>query len=570
MSGDCARRDVSLARGIWHPDSSLEQQALNSSVPQPMAEGTLSATPLGHVLLSIQKKGLSGTLAIWPDDERPGQDRILFRAGAPATSRFIDPATDLEHGLLHLFSRRTAPYAFYEADLVGDGEGTLRGTVDIFSLIAHALRADVPKDAVVRVIRKLGAGAQRIKSGAPLARFSLQANEVAFVELMRAEPAAAGTLVEQFGDPKVAQRMLYLLAITECLEPYVRGSQQKLRAVRHATPPKRRASTPPGPRVSLRPPGGLPSRDRYSTPPTERESGLPGADSVLPASLSNLPPSRTLSGEIVAPRSLPPAPPPNLSPELSKRWEEVSRVVAMMDRQNYFEMLGVRESAEGKEIRKKYMRVAKIWHPDRLPSELSALRPWVEEIFHLFTVANDTLSDTTKRVDYQKAVMQGGGTPEAERKLNVMVEAAINFQKVDVLVKRRRYDEAAKICDAAMSVVRKEADYPAMKAWILLLRDGVEEEEIANEIRDLLKRTFTINPDHVHGHFVRAHFLKRQGQHDKALKHFKRVARLDPRNLEAVREVRIGSMRQARGRSSAPPPRGDSKRPNIFGKFFKK
>ena len=185
-------------------------------------------------------------------------------------------------------------------------------------------------------------------------------------------------------------------------------------------------------------------------------------------------------------------------------------------------------------------------------------------------MANDTLSDTKKRVEYQKAVMQGGGTPESERKLSVMVEAAINFQKVDVLVKRRQYDQALGICKAAMSVVRKEADYPAMMAWILLLRDGVDEEETADEIRSLLRTTFSINPDHVHGHFVRAHLLKRQGEHDKALKHFMRVAKLDPQNLEAAREVRIGTMRHARGRSSAPPPASDGKLPNFLGKFFKK
>ena len=189
----------------------------------------------------------------------------------------------------------------------------------------------------------------------------------------------------------------------------------------------------------------------------------------------------------------------------------------------------------------------------------------------MFTVASDTLGDTAQRVEYQKTVMQGGGTPESERKLNVMVEAAINFQKVDVLVKRRRYDDALELCDAAMSVVRKEADYPAMKAWILLLRDGIDSEEVADEIRVLLRKTFSINSDHVHGHFVRAHFLKRQGDHDKALKHFKKVAKLDPNNIEALREVRVGNMRLSRGRSSAPPPaRGDSKRPSLFSKFFKK
>ena len=547
---------------------------MTSSVPKPLAEGTLEATPFGHVLLSIQKKGLSGTLAVWPEEERSGQDRILFRSGVPAVGRFLDPAADLERGILNIFHRQNAPYAFYEADLVGDSAGALRGQTDILALIATSLRADVPKDAMVRVIGKLGLERQRVKTGAPLPRLGLQSNEMAFVELMRAEPATAAILIEQFGDPKVAQRMLYLLAITECLEPYRPVSQQKLRAV--SPPPQRaqRPSTPPAARISVTPPASsgsqFPSRGRSSSPPGLRDSMLPGGDSVLPTSLSNLPPAKTLSGEIVAPRSLPPEPPVDVDPELKTRWKEVARVISMMDRQNYFQMLGAKESEDSSGIRTKYMTLAKKWHPDRLPPDLAALRPWVEEIFHLLTVANDTLSDTKKRAEYQRAVMQGGGTPESERKLNVVVEAAINFQKVDILVKRKRYDDALKICDAAMAVVRKEADYPAMKAWILMLRDGVDDDEVVDEIRGLLRTTFAINPDHVHGHYVRAHFLKRRGQHDKALKHFKKVAKLDPKNLEAAREVRVGTMRQSRGRSSAPPPRGGGKRPSLFGKFFKK
>lgn len=542
-----------------------------SSVPKPLAEGALSATPFGHVLLSIQKKGLSGTLAVWPDDDEPGQDRIFFRSGVPAVGRFITPAASLERGLLTIFPRQRGPYAFYEADLVGEGEGTLRGTVDVFELIATALRGNAPRDAITRVIRKLGNERQRIKKGAPLARFALQSNEKAFVELLRAEPATAAVLMEQFGDPKVAQRMIYLLAITDALEAYRPVSQQKLRAVSPSSLGEQ-ASRPSSPAVRRRASSSsmAPSRGRRSSPPGRRDSVGPGGDSVLPASISNMPPAKSVSGEIVAPREMPPPPPEDLSDEHRERWDEVSRVIGMMDRQNYFEMLGVKESASGNDVRSKYMTLAKKWHPDRLPQELDILRPWVDEIFHLFTVARDTLGDDKTRGDYQRTVMQGGGTPESERKLNVMVEAAINFQKVDVLVKRRRYDEALQICDEAMAVVRKEADYPAMKAWILLLRDGIEEEEVADEIRALLKTTFKLNTEHVHGHFVRAHFLKRMGNHDKALKHFKKVAKLDPKNLEAMREVRVATMRLSRGRSSAPPPAAGAKRSSIFGKFFKK
>lgn len=304
---------------------------LTSSVPQPLAEGSLGATPFGHVLLSIQKKGLSGTLAVWPDDDRPGQDRILFRSGTPAAGRFLDPAVDLERGLLAVFARHEAPYAFYEADLLGDASDVLRGQVDAFAVVATALRAEVPLDAMARVIRKLGAERQRIKKGAPLGRFGFLSNETAFVELLRAEPAAAPTLIEQFGDPKVAQRMIYLLAITGCLEPYRAVSQQKLKAV-SSQQSRERVSSHPAARHSS---GNMQApRDRASTPPGARDSRLPSGDSVLPSSLSNLPPAQTLSGEIVAPRELPPDPPPELTPEHKKRWEEATRVISMLDRQN--------------------------------------------------------------------------------------------------------------------------------------------------------------------------------------------------------------------------------------------
>jgi hypothetical protein len=262
--------------------------------------------------------------------------------------------------MLSIFHRDKGPYAFYEADLIGDSKGALRGQVDVLALIATALRGDVPKDAMARVIRKLGLERQRVKKGAPLSRLALQSNEMAFVELMRAEPATAAILIEQFGDPKVAQRMLYLLAITECLEPYRPVSQQKLKAVSSSSERTQRASSPPpGARRPTRSTGSmLPPKNGGSSPPGARESFPPGGDSVLPASLSNLPPAKTLSGEIVAPRSLPGDPPAALGPELKDRWEEVARVIGMMDRQNYFEMLGVKESADTNEISKKFRSCA--------------------------------------------------------------------------------------------------------------------------------------------------------------------------------------------------------------------
>ena len=83
-------------------------------------------------------------------------------------------------------------------------------------------------------------------------------------------------------------------------------------------------------------------------------------------------------------------------------------------------------------------------------------------------------------------------------------------------------------------------------------------------------------------YFWRGMLYKRLGKMEVAQKDFKRVADMNPRNIDAVREVRLHTMR-ASGRGSMPPPppagrdssppgraTDDKKGPNIFGRLFKK
>jgi hypothetical protein len=76
---------------------------------------------------------------------------------------------------------------------------------------------------------------------------------------------------------------------------------------------------------------------------------------------------------------------------------------------------------------------------------------------------------------------------------------------------------------------------------------------------------------------------KRLGKTDMATKDFKRVADLNPRNIDAAREVRLHQMRGGRGsvpppassQKSPPPPKSDdsqqkTKTSGIFGRLFKK
>src|SRR5258705_13210369 len=120
------------------------------STPEPIATGNLARTPLPQLLSYLDQKKLSGTLAIWPDPvegvESRGQDRILLLKGVPVAGQLLEPNPVLRAGLLKLFSRERAPYAFYESNLLGDDR--VSGRVDPLSLISEALRGGT-RDTVV-------------------------------------------------------------------------------------------------------------------------------------------------------------------------------------------------------------------------------------------------------------------------------------------------------------------------------------------------------------------------------------------------------------------------------------
>lgn len=68
-----------------------------------------------------------------------------------------------------------------------------------------------------------------------------------------------------------------------------------------------------------------------------------------------------------------------------------------MSKRDYYEVLGVSKSADDKEIKKSYRRVAMKYHPDRNPDD-----PEAEEKFKEATEAYDVLMDSEKRAAYDQ------------------------------------------------------------------------------------------------------------------------------------------------------------------------
>ena len=512
------------------------------SSPVPIAQGELKRTPLAHVVMSLYTRGLTGTLAIWPPSGR-GQDRVFFQNGVVRGARLLAPSADLMRGLLPLFRRAEEPYAFYQENLLG--EDAVGGHVEPLALVTASLRGGLREDVAERVLDGLGYKQLRVKSGTALERFRFLDKELTFIEMLRSTPMDAKTAISTAGDTKIARRVLYMLAIADRLDAFDVDSDTARRRPRSSSSRLSSAGQIPAP-THISSSGSMKAVTVSSPPPPRRSSS--------PRGLSGSP----NSGAPSKPPGSGPVKPDNLSPELTLRWNEVVGYGNRIDNQNYFEMLDVSSNASRDEISRSYYELAKKWHPDRLPPELTPLRETAEVIFDHLTSAERTLTDKEARQEYLKALQSGGGTPKSDRRMSEVLMAALEFQKVDILIRRKDFGEAARIVGELIEAVPDEADYQSALATILWKQNGLE---AAEEVQKQIKLALRLNPKHERSLMLKATVLMRENKLSEAMPLLERVLAANPKNVDAERQLRLARMRN----SSAP---GKKKSGGFLSGFF--
>jgi curved DNA-binding protein CbpA len=513
--------------------------------PEPIATGTLAKTPLPHLLVYLEQKKLSGTLALWPDptgEEQKKQDRILLLKGCPVAGRLIEPGATLREGLLRLFARERAPYAFYETNLLGDDRQSAR--VDPISLITEALRRTARDEVVQEVLGRFGQVKLRMLTGVDLGRYEFAPEERSLVELLRAEPADIPTLISGSGLPEArGRRLIYLLAITKAIGPYVESQAQGA----HSEPAE--AAAPPEP----------PAAPAPSAPPP----------AAAPVSQGDEP----MHGRLDRLQSIPP-PPEELSEELRQRWLRVVAKGRLVENQNYFEMLEVDKEAKATEARTKFYQLAKDWHPDRLPAELSSLREYVQIIFSYMSEASATLGDENERMKYLQSVREGGGTPATDRLMQAILDTAMEYERVLVMARKHEYDAAIELMKRILGVVKDDAEYQAMYASLLMQKfPGQSHDAPLQKMLDAVDKALSLHDRHEKANMLKGQILRRMGKQAESLEFFRKAAEINPRNIEAMREVRVATMRTdsmaPKGKAKGKGKKGEESG-GLLGKLFKK
>lgn len=554
----------------------------DSSHLELIASGTLLKSPFAHLLVYLEQHQLSGTLAVWPEEESErdrGQDRILFRRGSPIAVRLLESADSIEESMYPLFIRKHAPYAFYKGDLLGPKTGRLETKVDSYALIAQSLRKSARDDIVDLVLQQLKTAKLRMQPDVNLDRYKLASKEKALIELLLAEPADVFSLVKGSGlEPHFGRRIVYLLMITNAVTIYNETnlsippsqaapshrkrtisdigfglSRTSIRSKPNSDPVQEDSSV-------QRPSGTMVTETKQPADPVEKEgTSQEGVGMKRKERVSRVSRISRISSHDVLMQSVSPAP-LGLDDETRQRWEEIRELAKQIDKLNYYEMLGVERKTPPDEVRDAFFGLAKKWHPDRLPEALLELKPQVDTIFGYLSQAHQCLTNEQEREKYLRSVKEGGGTPATDRLMQRVLDGAMAYQRVEVLARKHEYDRALQLLRRVLEMSDGEADYHAMLAWLLYNKHKGKDAPFT-EMINATDQALRLNANHEQSNYYRALILKRMGKNHEALKYFKKVSDINPNNLDALREVRLATIRKG--------DKVDSQK-GLFSSLFKK
>ncbi len=191
-----------------------------------------------------------------------------------------------------------------------------------------------------------------------------------------------------------------------------------------------------------------------------------------------------------------------------------------------FVRLGVPETAGREEAKRAFLALARQFHPDRFASPaLADVQDVVRDFFAAINGAYEVLSDDKKRLEYLNH-RKGGSSAKVEA-------AKVEFQKGEACLRTRDFARARGFLESAVRADPRP-QYQAALAWAFLSDPGNKDRE---RPRALLAEA-TKDPSCDRAFFVAGILARDEADRATAERHFRAALKANPRNADAIRELR--------------------------------
>ena len=214
-------------------------------------------------------------------------------------------------------------------------------------------------------------------------------------------------------------------------------------------------------------------------------------------------------------------------------------------------MFGLELDADRKQIRAAWAELSKTYHPDSLEGAgRSKLRDRVGQVFAALSEGYGVLSDKQQREQLSEALAASGGTLRAGEDTATVVrnafEAELLARDADKLLQGREWARASELYVRAHALSPKDSDIEAALVYSDFRNNGGEPRAVILRFTQILDETPNC------GRALYFKGLIELGINDSgaAKLSFAQAHKLDPRNIDAERQLRAIVLRE-RGVSTA-------------------
>ncbi len=403
-------------------------------------------------------------------------------------------------------------------------------------------------------------------------------DELRFAELLDGQKPLGHVLAQSPFGLVETLRVLRAFEITQCVE-YGRDeavlSAQPSPAHRRTVTAEPSPGPAPGPRKV-----GPPSRSMPVVTTSPRAAPVspsvpaPPAPPAPRSSVSMMPPATSPTGStapqagLLSPRhTSQPSPAaglmtdpamPKVNIEAAFR-AEVTEKLRRMSEGTAYDVLDVQPTASVDALRNAYVRLTKLYHPDRTATfQDDNLREQAFEVQRRLVTAWEAVKDPRARQDYDASnlsgpVDDGGGKPD-------IIKADFNFQRGKACLGKGDAKRGLEFLEVASRQDPHQPLYRIYRGWARFLASDASDIKAKTEAREDIKIALKIDESLDAGYLFLGHISKATANDELAEKLYRKTVQINPNNADGWREIRLYEARRAK----------DKQKDGLLGKLFTK
>lgn len=255
--------------------------------------------------------------------------------------------------------------------------------------------------------------------------------------------------------------------------------------------------------------------------------------------------------------------------------KKVNQLFSVLDRLNYFQLLGVSDESSLQDIQKAYIRATKDFHNYELYTLVDEVtRAKADAIFRALTEAYETLTSKDLRASYiselerEEIVLEARkfsqrAEASAPKKLmevfeekaqeevkevslesmkvsqvsDSLLKSELKYQEAKELINSGQYSKAVEILREVIELNPKEAEYHAVFALTLFMSNP-NDPELLKEALSHINEALKLNPSSEEAYFARGKISLARGQRGEAIKCFQVALRFNPQHEKSKEELK--------------------------------